>query len=30
MANMPDSAEPRVLMHGQNDSGGRYVFDLAL
>jgi len=30
MANMPDSAEPRALMHGQNDSGGRYVFDLAL
>jgi hypothetical protein len=26
MANMPDSAEPRVLMHGQNDSGGRYAF----
>jgi hypothetical protein len=30
MANMPDSAEPRALMHGQNDSGGRYVFDLAV
>jgi hypothetical protein len=30
MANMPASAEPRALIHGQNDSGGRYVFDLAL
>jgi hypothetical protein len=30
VANMPASAEPRTLIHGQNDSGGRYVFDLAL
>jgi hypothetical protein len=30
VANMPDSAEPRALMHAQNDSGGRHVFDFAL
>jgi hypothetical protein len=30
VANMPDSAEPRALMHGQNDFGGRHVFDFAL
>ena len=30
VADMPDSAEPRALMHGQNDFGGRHVFDFAL
>jgi hypothetical protein len=30
VANMPDSAEPRALMHGQNDLGDRHVFDFAL
>jgi hypothetical protein len=29
VAAMPDSAEPRALMHGQNDSGARHVFDFA-
>jgi hypothetical protein len=29
VAAMPDSAEPRALMHGQNDSGGRHVFDFS-
>jgi hypothetical protein len=28
-AAMPDAAEPRALLHGQNDSGGRHVFDFA-
>jgi hypothetical protein len=28
-AAMPNAAEPRALMHGQNDSGGRHVFDFA-
>jgi hypothetical protein len=30
VANMPDSAEPRAVLHGQNDFGGRHVFDFAL
>jgi hypothetical protein len=30
VATMPDTAEPRVLLHGSNDSGGRHVFDFAL
>jgi hypothetical protein len=29
VANMPGSAEPRALLHDQNDSGGRQVFDFA-
>jgi hypothetical protein len=29
VAAMPDSAEPRALLHGQNDSGGRHVFDFS-
>jgi hypothetical protein len=28
-ATMPDSAEPRSLMHGQDNSGGWYVFDFS-
>jgi hypothetical protein len=30
VATMPDTAEPRALLHGSNDSGGRHVFDFAL
>jgi hypothetical protein len=29
VASMPDSAELRALLHGQNDSGGRHVFDFS-
>ena len=29
VASMPDTAEPRALVHGQNDSGGRHVFDFS-
>lgn len=29
VAAMPDTAEPRALMHGHNDAGGRHVFDIA-
>ena len=30
VAAMPDSAEPRALLHGANESGGRHVLDFAL
>ena len=29
LAAMPDTAEPRALLHGANESGGRHVFDFA-
>jgi hypothetical protein len=29
LAAMPDAAEPRALLHGANESGGRHVFDFA-
>jgi hypothetical protein len=29
VARMPDTAEPRALVHGHNDAGGRHVFDIA-
>src|SRR5215216_7523520 len=29
VATMPDTAEPRALLHGANESGGRHVFDFA-
>ena len=29
VSRMPDSAEPRALLHGHIDAGGRHVFDIA-
>ena len=29
VASMPDTAEPRALVHGQNETGGRHVFDFS-